>query len=160
MALHKTHLLAIFLQLLELLLSTDLVELCHGIICMKQNTNSCALLATQWNVYIFSSYTRTLETRNASHIKLYFNTSERFHKPPKQNCWRKVKVTKGKRRYTSFVILLLLLYNRLHYNWLSQAIITYLEIIFDTAKVKEHQTVVIYLTKALVFFLFCQSLNW
>ena len=41
----------------------------------------------------------------------------------------------------------------------SWAMITYLEITFDTPKVKEHQTVVIYLTKDLVFFLVYQSLN-
>lgn len=42
----------------------------------------------------------------------------------------------------------------------SWAITAYLEITFDTPKVKEHQTVAIYLTKDLVFFLFYQSLNW
>jgi hypothetical protein len=41
----------------------------------------------------------------------------------------------------------------------SWAIMAYLEITFDTPQVKEHQTVVIYLTKDLVFFLFYQSLN-
>lgn len=41
----------------------------------------------------------------------------------------------------------------------SWAITAYLEITFDIPKVKEHQTVVIYLTKDLVFFLFYQSLN-
>lgn len=42
----------------------------------------------------------------------------------------------------------------------SWAITAYLEITLDIPKVKEHQTVVIYLTKDLVFFLFYQSLNY
>lgn len=75
-----------------------------------------------------------------------------------------VKVAQRENKYVNthwLAFLLQLLYNRLHYDLLpcSGASIAYLEITFDTLMVKEHQTVVIYLTKDLVFFLFYQSLN-